>query len=193
MKNKLIKSLGTLALLTSSLYAEIPYTNALFGVEGGYGSLSHKYVPDSGVESQGRTEFATIGLKAGAETQNIRTFFNVNYYNDSSELYDYLLTYGMEVQYKFLSTKAFNLYAGVNGGYSQTKLNVKGESFYRTINAPYLGASAGANVSLGNSFDLELGARLNAIQSENIKYQTSYKIENLVAGYVSLIYKWKMN
>lgn len=193
MKNRLLKAVGTFVLLSTVLHADIPYTNALFGIEGGYSQLNHKYTPSSGIESTGETNFATVGLKAGAETKDIRTFFNVNYYNDSSGLYDYLLTYGLEVQYKFLSTKAFNLYAGLNGGYSQTKLSIKGEDFYRTINAPYLGASAGANISLGNSFDLELGARVNAIESENTKYQTTYKIENLVAGYVSLIYKWKMD
>ncbi len=193
MKNRCFKIVGTLIVMSSFAHAEIAYTNILLGVEGGYSLLSHEYTQSNGAKNSGETDFMNLGLKAGAETKSMRTLFNVNYYNDSSSLYDYLITYGLEVQYKFIEANLFNIYAGLNGGFSHTKISINGEASSRKIDTPYAGASIGANVHLGNSFDLELGARLHALQSQNIKYDSTYKVGNIATAYVGVIYKWKMD
>ncbi len=193
MKNIFLKTATLAFMLATSLEADIAYTNALFGVEGSYSALSNEYRPDSGIKTRSTNDFLGIGIKAGAETETLRTFFSLNYYNDASSLYEYLITYGVEVQYKFVIRDSFDVYAGINTGYSQLKVNIDGESFYRTINNPYLGASLGTNIHLTNSIDLELGTRINTINAENIKSQTTFKVDNLMSGYVSVIYKWKMN
>ncbi|MDF1876638.1 hypothetical protein JHD47_02270 [Sulfurimonas sp. SAG-AH-194-L11] len=193
MRNIFLKTVTTVLVMLTPLEADIAYTNALFGVEASYSELANEYRPDSGIKTRGTNDFLGIGIKAGAETKTLRTFFSLNYYNDSSSLYEYLITYGGEVQYKFLRSNAYDIYAGLNAGYCQLKVNIDGESFYRTINNPYFGVSLGTNVHLSNSIDLELGARINTINTENIKSQTTFKVDSLVSGYVSFIYKWKMN
>jgi len=193
MKNNFAKIIGTLMLMFTSSYAEIAYTNILLGVEGGYTLLDHKYTQANGAQNSGSTDFMNFGLKAGAETETMRTLFNVNYYSDPSELYDYLITYGLEVQYKFFTVDMLNMYLGLGGGFSHTKVSINGESSSRKIDTPYVGASLGSNIHLGNSFDLELGARVNAIQSQNDMSGGSYKLGNIVTGYASLFYKWNLN
>jgi len=193
MKNNFLKIVGTLMLMFSSSYAEIAYTNILLGVEGGYSLLDHKYTQVNGAQNSGETDFMSFGLKAGAETKSMKTLFNVNYYNDPSALYDYLITYGLEVQYKFFTIDMLNIYLGLGGGFSHTKVSIDGEASSRKIDTPYVGASLGSNIHLGDSFDLELGARVNAMQSENAEYDSSYKIGNIITGYASIIYKWNLN
>ena len=193
MKNNFLKIIGALMIMFSSSYAEIAYTDILLGVEGGYTLLDHKYTQVNGAQDSGRTDFMNLGIKAGAQTESMRTLFNVNYYSDPSELYEYLITYGLEVQYKFFKTDMLNMYLGLGGGFSHAKVSISGEGSSRKIDTPYVGASIGSNIHLGSSFDLEFGARVNALQSQNDMSGRSYKLGNIVTGYASLIYKWNLN
>ena len=187
-----------IALLATPLMADYEFnTKSLVGIEGGASTLDF----ENGVNlnnTQGSTSIANLGLKLGAETEDFRAFLSGRYFYDSSNKYDYLTTFGVEIQYKFNVSKIFNIYMGVNGGFANAKfrgtdINGVEETFSRTISDPYFGGDIGTNIHLGNTTDLEIGGRIMSVQATNTKNSVSYRIGNIVNVYASLIFKWQMD
>jgi len=201
IKKTLKKVILSLALSTASLIAgEISYddfqTKSLAGVEGGYNAIGYEYGTPSNNTIK-RKWVGHAGLKIGAETKDFRAFLSGRYYYDSSRQYNYIVTYGGEIQYKFNVTELFNLFIGANGGVANLAFRADGENFTRTISEPYFGGDLGANIHLGKSIDWELGGRVMSIQADNIKqvngvYKT-YHVNQLITAYTSIIFKWTMD
>ncbi len=201
MKNKIKSMLVASSLLLSSVsFANENFysqTKSLVGIEGGYSSLDY----ENGVKTnntQGSVSLENVGLKIGAETEDYRVFISGNYFFDASSQYDYLVTYGLAIQYKFNVTKVFNIYLGANGGLMNAKVRAKGangieETFSRTFSDPYFGGDLGANIHLGDSVDLELGGRVMSVQADNTINGRTYRIDNIIQAYGSLIFKWQMD
>ena len=189
---KLVVVLATLA--TAPLMAEDNYefeTNSLVGIEGGASSLDY-YKNSSAIS---RVSLANVGLKLGAETKDFRVFLSGRYFYDPSAEYEYLITYGAELQYKLNVSKAFNLYMGVNGGYASMRFDPTNDAYGpRSLSAPYFGGDVGTNIHLGETTDLEIGGRAMRIHAiHNGGASGNYNIGNIVNVYASLIFKWTMD
>jgi hypothetical protein len=186
--------LATTLLASVGLAKELPYdtyTYSLVGIEGGYSSLDY----ENGVKTnnvQGDVSLAQLGLKLGAETKDFRAFVSGRYFYDSGNDYDYIVTYGGSLQYKFNIAKSMNLFLGVNGGIANIKFRADGEDFSRTLQEPYVGGDIGTNIHLGKKMDLEFGARVMSIQGDNTIDGVTYRVNNIVSGYGSLIFRWQM-
>lgn len=196
IKNRLKKTLISIVLVGTSLMAENSEsayaTTSLLGIEGGYSSLGYEN-STSASNKDYNAGLANIGLKIGAETKDFRVFLSGRYFNDTDDSFSYITTYGGEIQYKFNVSKKFNLFIGVNGGIASMKFKAPAETASRTISDPYLGGDLGLNIHFGDSTDLEFGGKIMSIQATNTKNNVSYLMGNMVTGYASLIYKWKMD
>jgi len=115
------------------------------------------------------------------------------YFSDSNSRFDYVTTYGAELQYKFNAAKFLNFFIGVNGGLANLKFRLPSESFSRTLKEPYFGGDIGTNIHLGKVVDLEFGGRVIAINGVNTISGTSVQVGNIISGYGSLIFKWQMD
>ena len=200
INNKLKITALSILLTASSLVADISkyefQTKSLVGIEGGYNNLPYEN-GTSLSSDQDSAKVGHAGLKVGAETEDFRAFLSARYYMGESR-YDYLATYGAELQYKMNATDFMNFYIGANAGIANMKFRGKlssgaEESFSRTIQDLYLGGDIGTNIHLGENTDLEIGARVMSIQAENTKNSVTYRIGNLVSGYASIIFKWQMD
>ena len=195
IKNNFNKIVLGVALTATSLLAGMSEsefnTNSLVGIEGGYSTLDYENGTSLNNE-QYDVQAAHAGLKIGAETKDFRIFISGRYFFDSSKDYDYISTYGVELQYKLNVTKVFNFYLGANTGVANMKFRGKGENFSRTISDSYVGGDLGANIHLTRALDWEIGGRFMSIQADNTKNNVTYSIGNLVTGYTSLIFKWQM-
>jgi hypothetical protein len=184
------------ALLSSVATAENlkydTYTYSLVGIEGGYSSLDYENGTRTD-NTQGSVDLGHAGLKLGAETEDFRAFLSARYFFDSGNEYDYLVTYGGSLQYKFNLAKALNIFIGVNGGLANMKFRATTESFSRTLQEPYIGGDIGTNIHLGEYADLELGARIMSIQADNTIENVTYHVGSIVNGYASIIFKWQMD
>ena len=196
IKSKLKSFVLVGVLLASTLSSqELEYdtgTFSLVGIEAGYSSLDY----ENGVKTdnvQGDESLTHFGLKLGAETQDFRAFISGRYFFDSGSKYDYLVTYGGSLQYKFNVSRAVNLFLGVNGGIANIKFRAEGENFSRTLQEAYLGGDLGTNIHLGKLMDLEFGARIMSIQGDNTIKGVTYRVGNIINGYGTLIFKWQMN
>ena len=196
MKKKLIKLVLSLALIGSGLVAgdislHEPHAKSLVGLEGGYSTL------DYNKDTQAITSVAlsSIGLKLGAETKDFRVFLSGRYFYDSTAKYEYLTTYGGEIQYKFNPSKAFNFFIGINGGYAAMRFDPDNDDFGpRSISTPYFGGDLGTNIHLGKDVDFELGGRVMSIQTTHKStINGDYNIGNIVNVYASVIFKWQMD
>lgn len=180
-------------LLSSILFADtLTYhstTHSLIGIEGGYGNLGYKY----GTFSTKSIGVVYMGLKIGAETEDFRLFLSARDFHASSSKYDYIITYGGELQRKFHLTKRLNIFLGLDSGIANLGFKGSGENFTRTISNPYIGGEVGTNIHLGNSFDWELGGRVLSIQADNIKNGKTYHVNNIASVYTSIIFKWYMD
>jgi len=196
IKNKIAKVTLGVALTSASLLTNLSanefQTNSLVGIEGGYSVLDYENGTSLNNE-QYDVKVAHAGLKVGAETEDFRIFLSGRYYFDSSNDYDYIATYGVELQYKLNVAEAMNLYLGASTGVASMKFRAESESFSRTISDPYVGADIGANIHFTKTLDWEIGARVISIQAENTRNSVTYNIGNLVSGYTSLIFKWQMD
>lgn len=195
MKIYLKKAVLCLTLLGSVLSAgEIlsyqPEVRSLVGIEGGYSSLD--YHKDSQAITSAR--LSNIGLKLGAETDDFRVFVSGRFFHDVTNRYEYLTTFGGEIQYKLSPVKAFDFFIGINGGYSFMRFD-SGDGFGpRSINAPYFGGDIGTNIHLGSKTDLEIGGRVMSIQATHASNTYGdYNIGNIVNAYASLIFKWQLD
>ena len=189
-----IKTLIIGAILTStSLFADISEfefeTKSLVGIEGGYNSIDYVY---DGSSSPRTTSLPNIGLKIGAETNDFRIFLSTRYLLDTGNDYDYIVTYGGEFQYKFNPFSFMNFFIGLNTGVANIRF-IPPVGAYRTISSPYFGGDLGVNIYLGKSVDLEFGTRIMSIQETNTIDNIDYRFNDIVSGYASLIFKWKMD
>jgi hypothetical protein len=190
MKKELQKIILSLVLVGSTLVAEIEDTKSLVGLEGGYSTLDYNQ------DTQAITSLAlsSIGLKLGAETKDFRVFLSGRYFYDSTAKYEYLTTYGAEIQYKFNPSRAFNFFLGANLGYASMRFDMNDTFGPRTISSPYFGGDLGTNIHLGKSTDLEIGGRVMSIQATHTSNSSpNYTVGNIVNVYASVIFKWQMD
>jgi hypothetical protein len=200
IKNKLQKTFLAVVLLSSSLMAESMYSNntySLVGLEGGYSSMDYERGTNLN-NTQYKVNMPHAGLKVGAESEDFRVFLSGRYFYDSAKTYDYVTTYGAEVQYKFNVAKSLDFFIGANGGIANMKFRGTTsagaqETFSRTIQSPYFGGDIGTNIRLSDSTVFELGGRVMSLQADNTKDATTYRIGNIVSVYASIIFRWKMN
>ncbi len=200
MKKKIVTALTGL-MIASSVYAgqSDPYAfkvDSLVGIEGGMGSFDmERNQPGAPVATKTYNK-ALVGLKIGAQTENYRAFFGIrNYFMDGS---DYFLTYGGELQYMFNFSKYANFFVGLNAGMLDARFKIGGEVTTRDISDPYFGGDLGFNIHATDSIDIELGGRIITTDAESTQNDASgkltrYKIDNIVTGYASIIFKYQMD
>jgi hypothetical protein len=183
----------TSLLVSAPLMADFGFnddTYSLLGVEGGYSSFDVERDDSVNPASIKKHKMMHGGLKIGAQSKDYRFFLSGRYYD--AEDFDYATTLGAELQYMFHFSSIANFYLGVNGGIVNMRFT-DGGTTSRTISDPYFGGDAGFNVHLGETIDLELGARVMQIQAENKIGTVAYKFDNLVSGYASIIFKYQMD
>ena len=181
-------------VLTTPLMAEFDFNKDMYSLlafEGGYSSFDVEKNDTLTPATITKYDMMHAGLKIGAQSKNYRVFLSGRYYN--ADNFDYATTIGAELQYMFNFSSFANFYVGVNGGIANMRFTTPTETKSRTISDPYYGGDAGFNLHITKSFDFELGARVMQIQAENKIGAVSFKFDNLVSGYASLIFKYKMD
>ena len=187
MKNKL-KSLA-LSLVLSSTAAMA--AESLVAIEGTYGALNvDKEV--SSVTTNNNIDLLGGGLKIGAQSDDFRIFLQGNYYRSSDDRYDYVATYGAEIDYLINVSENFNLFLGVNGGMINIE-QIDDIGTKRTSSDPYFGGAAGINIHASKSIDLELGGRMLFMDISNTRNNIKYTYNTLFSGYASIIFKFHMD
>lgn len=177
------------ALMATSLMAEVSEyeynTYSLVGLEGGYSSFDYTNTTSETLSLNHG------GFKIGGQSENYRLFLSIRAY-DSAD-FDYARTYGVEGQYLFNFSKYVNFFLGINGGVADMKFidSASGDSV--KVYDPYYGGDAGFNIHIGDMADLELGARIMTINSDVTVGVNTYEIDNIVTGYASIIFKYKMD
>lgn len=199
IKNKFKKTVLMSVLLSVSLMAQNSYklssdTNSLIAIEGGYSRINSEFNNlATSSYSQNGSDLYNIGLKIGAETEDYRAFLSLNYYNDNSNTYDYIATYGVAFEYKFNISSETNMFVGLNGGIANMKFLLSAENVPRTLSNPYLGGEAGFNFAMSKVTDFEVGARYINIQAVNTKNNQKYILNDMLSYYMSFIFKFKMD
>jgi hypothetical protein len=180
-------------VLTTPLMAEFNFNKDIYSLlafEGGYSSFDVEKNDTLTPATITKYDMMHAGLKIGAQSKNYRFFLSGRYYNAND--FDYATTLGAELQYIFNFSSMANFYLGLNGGIVNMRFT-DGGTTSRTISDPYFGGDVGFNIHLADNIDFELGARVMQIQAENKIGLISYKFDNLVSGYASLIFKYKMD
>jgi hypothetical protein len=180
-------------IVGTSLMADYTYNaNSLLGFEGGY-TYATADTTGSNYYKDGDSNLANLGIKIGAETDNFRVFFGGRYYYDIDENFDYLTTYGIDIQYKFNFSRVANFYLGLGGGVANAKITSDTENFDRTISDGYYNVDGGFNFHMGDGADFEIGGRYLEIDAHNIKNNVDFHLNGLLSAYASLIFRWKMD
>lgn len=192
IKNRLSKALIAAMMLSSAVMADtvISPEYSLIGIEGGVTQINYD------VSNKNKTFTNTvgnIGFKLGAESQNYRIFLTANYYTKPNSSYDYIGTYGGELDYLLNVSPKMNIYIGANAGIANMKFKVKDEIGSRTISNPYYGPDAGVNFHVNKLIDLELGTRLMLLDATNTKNGVTYTFNDFITGYASIIFKYNMD
>lgn len=185
--------LGVTFVATSLMANSMDYesdTKSLVGIEAGGSSIDSTY---GSANSPQTTTVSNLGIKIGAENRDFRAFVDAKYFYDSSKAYNYIVTYGGALQYKFNATKIVGFFIGVNGGLANISFSPSDGSQYRTLSSPYFGGDLGANIHITKAMDIELGGRVMSIQDTNTISGSEYRIGNIVTGYASIIFKWQMD
>jgi len=180
-------------VLTTPLMAEFNFNKDIYSLlafEGGYSSFDVEKNDAVNPASITKYDMMHAGLKIGAQSKNYRVFLSGRYYNAND--FDYATTIGAELQYMFNFSSMANFYLGLNGGIVNMRFT-DGGTTSRTISDPYYGGDAGFNIHLADNVDFELGARVMQIQAENKIGLISYKFDNLISGYASIVFKYKMD
>jgi len=196
IKNKLSKAVLVAAMLGSSVMAAtVIYPDySLIGIEGGYTSINSDVDNFTNSTSENVDKsVGNIGVKIGAQSYNYRIFLTANYYTNPDSSYDYVATYGGQLDYLLNVSEKMNFYIGVNGGLVNMKFIAPNETSKRLIADPYYGADAGINFHASKLIDLELGARLMLLDAVNTKSNVAYTFNNFVTGYASIIFKFEMD
>ncbi len=195
MIKKVFKKVVLASMLVSApLMAEYSFNDdmySLFAIEGGYSTFDVERNEAGVPASIKKYDMAHAGLKIGAQSKNYRVFLSGRYYD--AEDFNYATTLGAELQYMFNFAKYADFFLGVNGGIINMRFNPEGEEVSRTISDPYYGADVGFNLHLADEFDFEIGAKIMQIDAHNDKSGINYKFDNLVSGYASIIFKYKMD
>jgi len=194
LKNRLKNVLIASVLVSSSLMASSYSYNtvSLLGIEGGYANATADTTyPDAYKTND--TNLVDMGLKIGAETDSYRIFLGARYYYDIDDNFDYLSTYGIDLQYKFNFSPKANFFIGVGGGIANAKLTLDGENFDRTISDGYYNVDVGFNIHVTSGTDIELGARYLEVDAHNIKNDIDFQLNSMVSAYGSVIFKWRMD
>jgi hypothetical protein len=192
---KLFSTIIVVSLITvSSLVAEVSEyqvdTYSLVGFEGGMSSLDVEKDDTVNPAIIQKHNFAHGGVKIGAQSENYRLFLSGRYYNAAD--FDYVTTFGAELQYMFHFSSLANFYLGANTGLANMRFT-DGGTTSRTISDPYVGGDAGFNIHLGESTDFEIGTRIMSIQAQNKIGSVTYKFDSIVTAYASIIFKYKMD
>ena len=195
IQNKLKKLVLTLSLLALPAFAGgIIHENdtySLVGLEGGYSSLDSEKntLGSSAVTTKYR--LPNLGLKIGAQTEHYRVFLNARYYSNSD--FDYMTTYGVELQYMFNFSSFANLYLGGGIGQYNMRFLPTGEATSRTLSNTYVSGDMGLNFHVLDNVDIEMGARVMSLGAENTISNVTYKFDTLLTAYGSIIFKFKMD
>ncbi|OIP54582.1 MAG: hypothetical protein AUK54_05955 [Helicobacteraceae bacterium CG2_30_36_10] len=195
MKNTLKKVFIVSALISSLVASDtseyLVDTYSLVGLEGGYSSLDvERQTAGIAISATKQHNFGHGGFKIGAQGENYRLFLSGRYYNAKD--FDYMTTMGAELQYMFNFSSFSNFFLGVNTGLANIRF-VDDSSISRTISDTYVGADAGFNFHLAKSVDFEIGARVMNMQAENTISGVTYTFDNMLSGYASIIFKYKMD
>ncbi len=194
IKNRLGKALVAAAMLSSAAMADtVIYPDySLIGIEGGMTSINSDVDTATMSDSVNKT-VQNIGIKIGAESYNYRIFLTADYYTNPDSSYDYVGTYGGELDYLLNVSTKMNLYIGLNAGIANMKFKAPNETTKRLISNPYYGADAGLNFHASKLIDLEVGARLMMLDATNTKNNVTYTFNNFITGYASIIFKYEMH
>jgi len=180
------------AIMATPLLAEMDEfeikTNSLVGFEGGQSTFDYESGPSTVVQEKVTMNYG--GVKIGAETEEYRIFLSTRMFYATD--FDYMRSYGAEIQYLFNVSQYANFFLGVNAGVLDLKFVGASSESVQAYNQ-YVGADAGLNIHLGDTVDLELGARLMNINSEVITNANTYKLGTLINGYASIIFKYQMD
>ncbi len=196
IKSKLSKAVVLATILSSSVMADtVIYPDySLIGIEGGYTTINSDVDDFTNHTSDNSSKSVqNIGVKIGAESYNYRIFLTANYYTNPDDSYDYMGTYGGELDYLLNVSNKMNLYIGVNAGIANMKFKAPNETSKRLISDPYFGGDAGLNFHATKLIDIELGARLMMLDAKNTKNNLTYTFNNFVTGYASIIFKYEMH
>ncbi len=192
LKNVIVVSLLATAPLMAETasYSGFDGAKALIGFEGGYSNAEYSRKGLGNINNRS-SDLGYGGIKIGAETQSYRFFIGARVYDGSD--FDSALSYGVELQYLMHFSSMANMFIGINGGMVDMELIDSGLNNHIEVNEPYLGADIGFNIHLGDSTDLEVGAKYMSIDSTvagvNSSYQ--YTFDNMITGYASIIFKFK--
>jgi hypothetical protein len=188
MKNKFKTLALTLMLSTTAAMAD----ESLVALEGAFGSLNVDQENSvSGATSNSNVSLMGGGIKIGAQSDEFRVFLSANYYDSSDSNYNYVTTYGAELDYLIKPSPSFDIFLGVNAGIASIE-QIDDTNVKRTSKDMYYGGSGGLNVHLNNSFDLEFGGRVLLLDISNTKNNVKYTYNTLISGYASVIYKFHM-
>jgi len=189
MKKKL-KSLVLCSILSATT---VIADESLVAIEGTYGGLNvDSEVVSTGLAKNDNVSLAGGGLKIGAQSDNYRLFLSANYYAASNDDYNYVATYGIELDYLIKLSKSFGVFLGVNGGMANIE-QIDTTGIKRTSSDPYFGGAAGINIHVSRSVDFELGGRMLIMDISNTRNDVKYTYNSLASGYASIIFKFKMN
>ncbi len=206
MENKMIKEIFQKTVLSAALvgtslmadFSSYEYdTYSLVGIEGGYSDISADLTDLSDEPDPYRSlsgEAYHVGMKIGAQTGHYRIFISAKTYQDSDDAFDYLTTYGIEGQYLFSMHPRADFFIGAGGGIINAKYAVSGESKPRTINDPYFSGELGFNVHATEWIDVEIGGRYMSVDAANVQEnEKEYRFNDIITGYASVIFKYKMD
>lgn len=162
--------------------------HSLIGIEAGYSTFDVE--DDAATPLRETYTFGHGGIKIGAETENYRLFLSGRYCKIDD--FDYAYTLGAEVQYLYNFSENANLYFGVNAGVAEMRL-IDVNDVTRTISDPYVGGDIGFNIHMGQSMDVEIGARVMSLNADNTINNLTYTFDTITSGYMSLIFKYQMD
>lgn len=197
MKKLLKIGLISFALVSTMAYADADAdfdnnTYSLIGIEGGSGSFDFQH----GLTTSNKTEtksFGEGGIKIGAQTDNSRLFLSARYYSIPG--FDYANSIGAELQYLANVSKYMNIFAGVNVGIMNFKYEADTTVSHVASKKEYYGGDLGVNFHIVNALDFEVGARYMYLGYDHTNNSTTAvgKIDHMINGYGSLIYRFKMD
>lgn len=191
---KFFTTLVSSALLLSTLNAKElqPNKSSLLGIEMGVSNIKSETTTNRSFTSQDDL-VGQMGIKIGAQTKEYRLYFNLNYYTDNSEFYDYLITYGVSGEYMFHLLPVVDFFLGLEGGMASADYKLQNENFSRSLSDFYAGANMGLNLPINNDFDVELGGRILVLNIDNTKNNVTFTHKRISTLFATLIYKYQMD
>jgi len=201
---KLLGSVSLVTLLIASSTTTVSAnddftfnTKSLIGFEGGYSTFNvdnnyNAQFPFNPIDPTESYDSGHIGLKIGAEGDDFRIFASARNFFIGSD-YDYFVTLGAEIDYKFNFSRVANFYIGANGGYLFSKFQSKYETTNRKIDGFYYGGQLGFNFHINPRYDVEIGARIMDTDASNDTAAIKYTLDYIAEGYASFIIKFDMD